>query len=104
MKKLGNIISEITPLLSLYLDEDNTLMMKAFSKKYKGNFCFSVNFSDLLAYFESKITLEELIGISNNFYFLFDKGQEMIKIPIDDVINSLEYRSVYFNQVPNSRK
>ena len=104
MKKLGTIIKDEKPLLTLHLDQESQLILKSYSKSYHGYLCFSVNLSDLIGYFESKITLADLLSIADGSFFLFDQDQKINRIPLEKVINSLTFIDYYFNQIPENYK
>ena len=91
-------------LLKVSVEKSGVIIIEAYSRLYNGDLSFQPKFKDFVSYIESKLTLRELITLSNWNMFSFDVGVEMKRIPLEEVINSILYVDCYFKNVPENLK
>lgn len=104
MTEIGSIINSEGPLLTLKCESKGEILLEAYSIEYRGKLSFEPRFKDFISYIESKITLEELISISENCMFFFNRTEDTRRIPLEDIINSLPFKDVCYKEVPESCK
>lgn len=102
--KLGILINSEGPLLSIKALETGDLFLEAYSLKYQGDLSFKPKFKDFIAYVESKITLRELIFLSENPIFNFNPHVKMVRIPLEEIFDSLPFIDQLFTEVPENLK
>lgn len=83
---------------------NGVIIVEAYSHNYKGYLSFRPKFRDFISFVESRITLRELITLSNNPIFTFNKNIELRRIPLDHVVESIPYIDHYYNQVSDNLK
>lgn len=102
--RVGDILNSEGSLLSFNVIENGELYLEVTSRKYNGDFSFRPKLRDFLSYIESKLTLSELIEISTVHMFSFNEGEDIRKIPLTDIIQSLPFIESYFKEIPEGCK
>lgn len=104
MIKLGSLINSEGPILELTCNYDGKLTLKALSIEHQGFLSFSVRFSEVVSYIDSRITLSELISLSKDCLFSFNTNTELKRIPLKIIIDSIPYSNLYYKDIPDSMK
>jgi hypothetical protein len=104
MIKIGSLLNSEGPLLELFCNTNGEIELKGYSLEYEGHLIFSPKFSEVISYLESRITLTELIVLSEGCHFVFKKGGVPNRIPLDDIISSIPYCNEYYKNISDSLK
>lgn len=102
--QIGNLLNSEGPLLTVNSTDQGVLIIEAKSNTFNGDLSFEPKFSDLIKYIESKLTLRELIFLSKSLMFSFNPKVEIVKIPLEDIIDSLPFIDQLFSEVPENLK
>jgi len=104
MKTIGHLLNSEGPLFSILLDKNDNLLVKIHSNKYRGDLILITSFKKVVSYIESKLTLDQLIKTSTEYYFKARNNSNSKEPSLEEIKSSIVDVSKYYNEFSDSMK
>ena len=104
MNLVGQLLNSEGPLLTLHTNENGEHILKIYSHKHNGDLMVRTSFKKVVTYIESKLTLNEIIQTSTEYYFKSRNAGKVDEPSLDDIKSSIVDINKYYNEFPDSMK